>query len=460
MMMATGESKKIPSSVLIIGSGVFGLSTAYALSQRPGFENTVVTLVERMDFPAPDAASIDSSRIIRADYADGAYSLLMDEGMKHWRSDFGAEGRYSQAGFCIVMDDGEADPEGVYGTAQTYMQKSMENVRDRLNLKVGRKEDGGQLELLNDNADVQRVIGVSTGGSFGKHGYVNWTSGWADAEAGMRYLRTKLAKTQFVEFRTEDVKKLHYALNRVESVELESGEQLTADLIILATGAWTPRFVDLRGVASANGQVLAYMDITAEEQEWLSSIPVLICENTGMFIMPPRNRVLKVARHGYGYANPVTIMHPEYPQTGHPITISLPRTKTDDPDLQVPREGQDACRSFLAKVIPALADRPWVNTRICWYTDTPKGDWLIDYHPQYENLFLATGGSGHGYKFLPVLGERILDVIVREDRDELGRELRQKWRWPTRKFAEEHVWTDDWRGGKKGMVLDDELAKA
>nr|POF03825.1 l-pipecolate oxidase [Quercus suber] len=455
--MAAGKS--IPSSILIVGSGVYGLSTAHALSQRPGFENCGITLLERMEFPAMDAASIDSSRIVRADYADGAYTSLMGEGMQHWRGDFGADGRYTESGLCIVMDEGDSVSEGDHAASQTYMKKSMENVKSRLNLKIGSRADGGQLEPLENKQDVQRVIGANMGGHVGSHGYVNWTSGWADAEAAMRYMRGRLAKTKSVDFRTAEVKKLHYACDRVESVELDSGEQLTADLVILATGAWTPRFVDLRGVASATGQVLAYLQLTPEEQERLGSNPALICENSGMFIIPPRDRILKVARHGFGYANMITIPHPERHAEGERITVSLPRTKTDDPSLQIPKEAQDACRDFLAKTIPTLANREWVNTRICWYTDTPDGNWLIDYHPRYENLFIATGGSGHGYKFLPVIGDRILDVILQKDRDELGEELRQKWRWPAKKFAEDHIWTDDWRGGRKGMYLDEELRR-
>ena len=57
--------KDIPCSILIVGSGVFGLGTAYALTQRSEFENTNITLLERLEFPAHDASSIDSSRIVR-----------------------------------------------------------------------------------------------------------------------------------------------------------------------------------------------------------------------------------------------------------------------------------------------------------------------------------------------------------------------------------------------------------
>ena len=59
---------------------------------------------------------------------------------------------------------------------------------------------------------------------------------------------------------------------------------------------------------------------------------------------------------------------------------------------------------------------------------TATGDWIIDYHPSYKNLFVATGGSGHAFKFLPILGDKIVDCL-------LGRcpqELREKWKWKGR----------------------------
>jgi sarcosine oxidase/L-pipecolate oxidase len=134
----------------------------------------------------------------------------------------------------------------------------------------------------------------------------------------------------------------------------------------------------------------------------------------------------------------------------------------------VPAEGLAACRAFLAKCVPDLATRPWTYSRICWYTDTKDGDWLVTYHPKYPSLFVATGGSGHAYKFLPILGERVVQNMSRkfrssnglhgDDDDKLGRELQSKWAWPE-KDATDHVYTVDRRGGRRGMVLDEELRR-
>ena len=383
-----------------------------------------------------------------------AYSKLAAEAQTIWRGDFGADGRYTEAGLCIVLDD--TDSSG----GRAYMNGSLQNVKEKLGLKEGHREDGGQVTVLNDEKAIKEVV-KGMNGDLGKCGYVNWTSGWAQAEDAMKHLRKLVDATERVQFRTAEAQRLIFqGSNTVDGVELTNGEKLTADLTVLATGAWTPKFIDLRGVASANGQVLAYIDLTQDEQDRLGSNPTILNESNGMFIIPPRQRVLKVGRHAYGYSNPTTVPHPERPESGEKITVSLPRTKSDDPELGIPPEGKRDCRDFLRRCMSDLGDRPWTQTRICWYTDTATGDWLIDHHPKYKGLFVATGGSGHAWKFLPVLGGKIVDVLLSQDRDELGAQLRKKWKWPTEKSRQDHIWTDDWRGGRKGMILDEEMAKA
>nr|OQO30508.1 hypothetical protein B0A51_01737 [Rachicladosporium sp. CCFEE 5018] len=447
----------IPSSILIIGSGVFGLSTAYALSQRAQYAHTKITVVDRSTFPAPDAASIDASRIVRADYSDYHYSALCIEAQKLWRQEWGAEGRYHENGLVIAVNSAEDAEAG--GKREEMQREMMANLK-RLGLSIGKRKDGADVSLLEDrNAMIDIADGFN--GAAGDAGYCNWTSGWTDAEAAMKYLEAMTRATGQVEFKNAEVESLlfDHSSSAVRGAELTDGSKIDAELVILAAGAWTPKFIDLRGVASASGQVLAYMDITAEEQAQLEHNPTMLNGSNGMFIIPPREQVLKVARHGYGYANFKKIPHPEISDSGEEIEVSLPWTRMDDPHLNIPKEGSDACRDFLAQCIPHMAERPWSYTRICWYSDTPKGDWLVDYHPKWKNLVVATGGSGHAYKFLPVVGERIADVVIRETRDDLGRALQEKWRWPKERSSSDHIWTNDWRGGRKGMLLDEEMAR-
>lgn len=294
-----------PASILIIGSGVFGLSTAWSLTQDPHFLKSKITLLDRAAFPAPDGSSIDSSRIVRADYPDAAYARLAAEAQQKWRGEFGAEGRYTECGLSIFSGDltDAASSTAEQGASQQHaersVQKSMRNVIEGLGLRVGRREEGGQATPFTDAEGAREAMG-NLGGLAGTQGYVNWTSGWAHAENGMRFMRQRVEATGRVEFRQAEMEGLVFREDRkdVRGVQLVGGEQILADLTVLATGAWTPKFLDLRGIASSTGQALAYLDITEEEQERFSKNPVVICYESGMFIIPPYEKVLKVARHG------------------------------------------------------------------------------------------------------------------------------------------------------------------
>ena len=94
----------------------------------------------------------------------------------------------------------------------------------------------------------------------------------------------------------------------------------------------------------------------------------------------------------------------------------------------------------------------------------PSGNFLITYHPTYKNLFIATGGSGHGFKFFPVIGDKIVAAIE----GTLDPELKQIWRWRTddelRKEigGELHEFSgcdDGSRSGRRGMILEEELKR-
>jgi hypothetical protein len=96
---------------------------------------------------------------------------------------------------------------------------------------------------------------------------------------------------------------------------------------------------------------------------------------------------------------------------------------------------------------------------------SPTGDFLVDYHPKFQNLFVATGGSGHAFKFLPVLGQEIVKIIETaapssstsngsgetkasktDDDNDGGGSYRMAWRWRDVSTA----WTGDGsRGGQE-----------
>jgi glycine/D-amino acid oxidase-like deaminating enzyme len=86
----------------------------------------------------------------------------------------------------------------------------------------------------------------------------------------------------------------------------------------------------------------------------------------------------------------------------------------------VTREEIDEIRRYVAYRFPALADAPIVETRVCQYENTSNGDFLIDRHPTLSNVWFAGGGSGHGFKHGPAVGEYITGQLL----DESGPEER------------------------------------
>jgi sarcosine oxidase len=69
-------------------------------------------------------------------------------------------------------------------------------------------------------------------------------------------------------------------------------------------------------------------------------------------------------------------------------------------------------RAYLAERFPALAHAPLVESRVCQYENTSNGDFILDRHPTLENVWLAGGGSGHGFKHGPAVGEYLAQLVA------------------------------------------------
>jgi glycine/D-amino acid oxidase-like deaminating enzyme len=98
-----------------------------------------------------------------------------------------------------------------------------------------------------------------------------------------------------------------------------------------------------------------------------------------------------------------------------------------DPDAEariVSPVMRERVRAYVALRFPALKDAPILETRVCQYENTSSGDFLIDRHPGMENVWFAGGGSGHGFKHGPAVGEyvtgRLLDRLQPEPRFSLA----------------------------------------
>jgi len=86
-----------------------------------------------------------------------------------------------------------------------------------------------------------------------------------------------------------------------------------------------------------------------------------------------------------------------------------------DPDTQdrrVSNEGVAEARAYLARRFPGLADAPFVHGRVCQYENSSNGDFLIDRLPGFDRVWLVGGGSGHGFKHGPAVGDRVARHVM------------------------------------------------
>ncbi len=95
-----------------------------------------------------------------------------------------------------------------------------------------------------------------------------------------------------------------------------------------------------------------------------------------------------------------------------------------DGERVVRAETLAAARGYLARRFPAMAGAPLVRTRVCQYERTPDSNVVVDRHPEWENVWLAGGGSGHGFKFGPALGEWLAGLVLDGGAEKIPAELR------------------------------------
>ena len=304
--MSAPDTFTRPSHILIIGAGVFGLGTALSLLHRPAFKHASITILDASPtLPNPSGSSVDASRVVRADYASVAYARLAVEAQKLWRdtspAGWGGESRYHEPGFLLTADEGRSD----------YVRQALATVREIAAAGIGL--DPGQIEELPTKEAICKASGYQQ--ISGDKGYLNRSSGWADAEACVKYALGRVqveGRGRVAICRGAKVARLVYEhdamlASRCTGVQLEDGKSIVADLTVVAAGAWSPSLIDLQGRALATGQALAYLDISEEEQRAMENRPTIMNLSQGMFIVPPRNRELKIARHGFGYRNPTRL---------------------------------------------------------------------------------------------------------------------------------------------------------
>jgi len=359
--------------ILVVGAGVFGVTAALELARR-GHD---VRLTDPGPLPHPEASSTDISKIVRLDYGSEAHwtelAELARERWLEWNVEFDEILFYEVGMACL--------------TARTMAPGGFEH--DSFELLTDR---GWPLRRLDADAIASQM--PAFGSEHYVDGYFNPFAGWTPSRRVIELLLGRATRAGVgIEPGCRSTELITRG-GRVTGVLDDRGREHAADLVLVAAGAWTPILVpELDSRMSCVGQPVVHLQADNVEllrpphfAVWTSDIGT-----TGWYGFPAtEDGVVKIGNHGPGRRLRATDKK------------TLDRKQIED------------CRQFLKACLPAIATAPVVDERLCLYCDTFDHAFWIDHHPQREGLFVAAGGSGHGFKFAPVLGEIIADVVERQ----------------------------------------------
>jgi len=358
------------STVHIIGAGIFGVTAALELKRR-GY---AVALFDPGPLPHPLAASTDITKMIRMDYGtDAFYTELMEEcflGWDRWNQDWGEE-LYHQTGFLVLA-------------AEPFRPGGFEHDSYQLLLQRGHT-----IELL-DAAELRRRFPAWTAARYAQ-GYFNPRGGWTESGRVVARLLDEAIQAGVELHAGITCARLVEDDTRVQGFIARDGSIFTSDHLLITAGTWTPALLPhLAQVMWSVGQpVLHFRPPHPEVFRPPAFVPwVADIAHTGWYgFTALADGTLKIANHGPGQR-----MHPDDPR-------------------EVTADHEAKCRSFMRESLPALAEAPIIGRRLCLYCDTWDGNFWIDRDPERDGLVVAAGGSGHGFKFAPLLGNIIADVI-------------------------------------------------
>jgi len=195
-------------------------------------------------------------------------------------------------------------------------------------------------------------------------------------------------------YRTAQAKPGPIVNGSMAAVQLDDGSSIEADAFVFACGPWLGRIfpnVIGDGVRPTRQEVYYFGTPPGSDRYLPGRFPVWIDFGERIFYGIPdvHGRGIKIADDTRG--------EPFDPTTG---------------DRAPTQEGIARARALLAERFPELAKAPLLDAEVCQYENSPDGHLIIDRHPQAKNVWLLGGGSGHGFKLSPAIGEMAADAIL------------------------------------------------
>ncbi|CAM1507803.1 Fc.00g046510.m01.CDS01 [Cosmosporella sp. VM-42] len=410
--------------IAILGAGAWGLSTALHFIEA-GYTN--ITVFERDErIPSQYSAAYDLNKIIRAEYEDSFYTDLVLEAMEGWKTPlFGPY--YHETGY-IVATSGKAPQKAV-----NTLQKSLKSVARHPILK-------SEIHTLNSTQDFKKFAWQFSGPLNGFKGYFNRVAGYAHSGNALHgiYLHCASRGVRFIlgEKAGQVVSLSYDKSGRCTGFKTADGIDHSASTTICALGAYGASLIPSLGkFAVGRCWSVAHVQLTEKECDLLRGLPTTNVRDLGFFFEPdPATRLFKLCPLGAGYTN-------TNPKNG----TSLPPNDPAAGPLQdfIPLEDELKLRQLLREVFPWMANRPFVDRKLCWFSDTKDSEYCIDFVPGTQNsLVVLSGDSGHGFKMMPTFGKWVLELVVK------GKQELKRWQWKNPSEADAN-WGDavSWRIG-------------
>jgi len=185
-------------------------------------------------------------------------------------------------------------------------------------------------------------------------------------------------------------------------ISLTDGSTLKADAYVFACGPWLGKlFPSALGqfVRSTRQDVFFFGSPAGDDRFTDAHLPVWADHRDHFFYGIP-GAIQGDARRGFKIADDTR--GPAFDPTNGERVVNPETLKK--------------IREYIAFRFPALKNAPLIESRVCQYEQTPDSHFIIDRHPKDENVWLVGGGSGHGFKHGPAIGEMMAELIL-EDRE-------------------------------------------
>jgi sarcosine oxidase len=357
----------------VVGAGVFGAWTARFLRQS----GASVVLIDAYGAANSRSSSGGETRIIRLGYGpDELYTKWSMRSFPLWREFFSGPGAskdlFQQTGVLWLSDDLDSHVRGMW-------------------------------ELLNRiGATCEKLSAAETRTRYPQLHFAGVTWGVLEPESGVLMAR-RAVQALVRELAQRGTPCVPAAVlsppgeGKLAELRTSDGGSVSAGTFIFACGAWLPTL---------------FPDLLAER--------VFPTRQEVFFLGPPAGSdsfspgKMPAWLHHTHPDRPYAV--PDIENRGFKIAFDRHGEEFDpDSGSRVVREDSvHRLRAYLKDHIPALADAPVVETRVCQYENTWNGDFLIDRHPGFSNVWLAGGGSGHGFKHGPAVGEYLSARILRD----------------------------------------------